>query len=109
MVLSETRWPTAFCGYPRGYRVAAQTPVHKGTHGLPSEWILTLEPSVSRTRLANTMDPRGEPETAQAACFKCLASKLAPFFQMIKVIAAIFLATVRRAIVGFMPLARNAS
>jgi hypothetical protein len=51
-----------------------------------------------------------EPETAQAACcFKCLASKLTPFFQMISVIAAIFLATVRRAIVGFIPLARKAS
>ena len=111
MVLSETQWPTAFFGYPREHRVAAETPVHKGTHGLPSEWILTLEPSVSRTRLANTMDdPRGEPETAQAACcFKCLASKLTPFFQMINVIAAIFLATVRRAIVGFIPLASNAS
>ena len=44
-----------------------------------------------------------ELETAQAACcFKCLASKLTPFFQMINVIAAIFLATVRRAIVGFI-------
>jgi hypothetical protein len=53
MVLSETQWPTAFFGYPREHRVAAQTPVHKGTHGLPSEWILTLEPSVSRTRMAN--------------------------------------------------------
>jgi hypothetical protein len=38
-----------------------------------------------------------------------LASKLTPFFQMINVIAAIVLATVRRAIVGFIPLARNAS
>jgi hypothetical protein len=62
MVLSETQWPTAFFGYPREHRVAAQTPVHKGTHGLPSEWILTLEPSVSRTRMANHQgwDPQGD-------------------------------------------------
>src|SRR5258708_31854500 len=109
MVLSETRWPTAFCGYPRGYRVAAQTPVHKG-----NTWPTIRMDTHPRTeRLENPTGQhhgsQGEPETAQAACFKCLASKLAPFFQMIKVIAAIFLATVRRAIVGFMPLARNAS
>ena len=42
---------------------------------------------------------------AQAACFKKLASKLAPFFQTIRVIAAIFRAKVRRAIVGRIPLA----
>jgi hypothetical protein len=116
MVLSETQWPTAFFGYPREHRVAAETPVHKGTHGLPSEWILTLEPSVSRTRMANRQD--GSPgdgtdsltRDAQAArCLKCLASKLAPFFQTLNVIAAIFLAKVRRAIVGFAPLVSKAS
>ena len=41
---------------------------------------------------------------AQAACrCNCLASKLTPFFQIVKVIAAIFLARVRRAIVGRIP------
>ncbi len=46
---------------------------------------------------------------AQAACcFKCLASKLTPFFQTIKVIAAILRAKVRRAIEGFLPLASKA-
>ena len=41
---------------------------------------------------------------AQAACgFSCLASKCAPFFQMVRVIAAIFRAKVRRAIAGSMP------
>lgn len=117
MVLSETQWPTAFFGYPREHRVAAQTPVHKGTPGLPSEWILTLEPSVSRTRMANHQGwiPRGwnglslSRDAQAACCLKCLASKLAPFFQTLNVIAAIFLAKVRRAIVGFAPLASKAS
>ncbi len=47
---------------------------------------------------------------AQAVCcFRCLASKFIPFFQMTKVIAAIFLAKVSRAIVGLIPLASKAS
>ena len=46
---------------------------------------------------------------AQAACgSNCLASKSTPFFQMVKVIAAIFLAMVRRAMVGRIPFARRA-
>jgi hypothetical protein len=51
--------------------------------------------------MENGLSVRG----AQAACFKYLASKLAPFFQTIRVIAAIFRAKVRRAIVGRIPLA----
>ena len=44
---------------------------------------------------------------AQAACvFSCSASKRSSFFQSVKVIAAILRASVRRAISGFMPLAR---
>ena len=47
---------------------------------------------------------------AQAACcFKCLASKESPFFQTINVIAAIFRAKVRRAMVGFLPLTSKLS
>ena len=47
---------------------------------------------------------------AQAACcFSCSASKRTPFFQTIKVIAAILRARVRRAIGGFMPLATSAA
>ena len=41
---------------------------------------------------------------AQAACrCNCLASKATPFFQIVKLIAAIFRARVRRAIVGRIP------
>ena len=45
---------------------------------------------------------------AQAAC-RCnlLASKHTPFFQIVKVIAAIFRARVRRAIAGLLPFARS--
>jgi hypothetical protein len=46
---------------------------------------------------------------AQACCFKCLASKESPFFQTINVIAAIFRAKVRRAMVGFLPLTSKLS
>jgi hypothetical protein len=34
----------------------------------------------------------------------CSASKCAPFFQIVRVMAAIFRANVRRAIAGFIPL-----
>ncbi len=43
---------------------------------------------------------------AQAACdFSFSASKFSPFFHSVSVIAAILRASVRRAIVGLMPLA----
>jgi hypothetical protein len=48
-------------------------------------------------------------EDAQAACdFSFFASKFSSFFHRVSVIAAILRAKVRRAIVGFMPLASNA-
>ncbi len=88
----------------------------KHTNRLTSEWILSLDPSVStRTRLATAKDvifPRDGTDSvrdAQAACgFSCSASKCAPFFQTIRVIAAIFRAKVRRAIEGRMPLVSKA-
>ena len=46
----------------------------------------------------------------QAVCgFKCWASKLTPLFHTISTIVAIFLAKVRRAISGRMPLATKAA
>ena len=43
---------------------------------------------------------------AQAVCrCNCWASNSTPFFQMVKLIAAIFRAKVRRAMVGRIPLA----
>ena len=70
-----------------------------------------------RTRLASPrqkmilgMERDSSAKDAQAACgFKCLASKRTSFFQTINVIAAIFRAKVRRAMVGFLPLTSKAS
>jgi hypothetical protein len=46
---------------------------------------------------------------AQAACdFSLSASKFSPFFQRVSVMAAILRAIVRRAMVGFIPLASEA-
>ena len=39
----------------------------------------------------------------------CWASNSAPFFQMVKLIAAIFRAKVRRAMVGRIPFSRRAT
>src|ERR1035438_8131681 len=55
-----------------------------------------LEPSVSRTRPTTTRENRRRwkgliPRDTQAACrFNCLASNSTPFFQIVKVMAAIF-------------------
>jgi len=47
---------------------------------------------------------------AQAACrCNCWASNSTPFFQMVKLIAAIFRAKVRRAIVGRIPFSTRAT
>ena len=74
-----------------------------------------LEPSVSRTRPTTTRENRRRwkgliPRDTQAACrFNCLASNSTPFFQMINVMAAIFRARVRRAIVGRIPFSTRAT
>ena len=83
--------------------------------GLTSDWILSLEPERLRMSIGIARDdPKGwnglSARDAQAACrFSCWASKRAPFFQMIKVIAAILRAKVRRAIEGLISLASKAS
>jgi hypothetical protein len=94
--------------------VKSETLVFKQHGGLTSP-VATL-PRTKRLKnpMATTKDdPPGwnglSARGAQAACFKCLASKLTPFFQTIRVITAIFRAKVRRAIVGRLPLASKAS
>src|ERR1700686_2948169 len=67
-------------------------------------WILTLEPERLKNQpvIARNESWDGLSTGAQAACcFKYSASKRTPFFQTIKVMAAILRARVRRAIVGF--------
>ena len=73
-----------------------------------------LEPSISRTRPTTT---RENPEMeslftgdAQAACrCKFWGSKPTPFFHIVKVMAAILRARVRRAIVGRIPFSTRAT
>ena len=105
-------WPMAFSGCPRGPRVGCETRCPRRTvPNLPAE-------TRSRTRVSRRTDshrqrksPRwsGSIGDTQAACgFRYWASKRTSFFQTCKVIAAIFRASVRRAISGRMPLASSA-
>ena len=86
----------------------------RSTQGQISLTDTPLEPSIFRTRLATTREKLLEMERpvvsdAQTACRRnCCGSKLAPFFHMVKVIAAIFRARVRRAVVGRIPWATRA-
>src|ERR1700687_4912797 len=62
------------------------------------------------TAIARNESRDGPSTDAQAACcFKYSASKRTPFFQTIKVMAAILRASVRRAMVGFIPRATKAA
>ena len=110
MVLSETRG-LQLCWVMRGgigsaWRLGAEA------HKSPNFWLDTLPRSErlkkNPTRHRQRMIPKGWNgllvRDAQAACgFSCSASKCAPFFHRVRVIAAIFRAKVRRAIAGFMP------
>ena len=111
MVLSETFRLSLFLVVRGGIgfleRLGAQS-----TRSLTALWILTLEPErlENQPAIARNESWDGLSTDAQAACcFKCSASKRAPFFQTTKVMAAILRARVRRAIVGFIPLATKAA
>ena len=81
-----------------------------GTLRLQAIGMLTLEPERLKNQLATTRQRLLEMEgiftrDAQAACdFSLSASKFSPFFHRASVMAAILRASVRRAIVGLMPL-----
>src|SRR5208282_6340086 len=106
-------WPMAFSGYPRGPRVGCETrcPKHAAPN-LPAE-------TLSRTRVSREPDghrqrnPRHGADAlrdTQAVCgFRYWASKRTPLFHTINTMVAIFLARVRRAISGRMPLATKAA
>src|ERR1700687_5207003 len=75
-------------------------------------WILTLEPERLKNQPAIARNESRDglsPDAQAACCFRCSASKRTPFFQTIKVIAAILRARVRRAIADFIPLASKAA
>ena len=75
--------------------------------------MLTLEPERLKNQPTTTRKASAEMEglftgDAQAACdFSFSTSKFSPFFHSVSVIAAILRASVRRAIVGLMPLASD--
>ena len=86
----------------------------RSTQCLTNQLRLALEPECLENLTATAREiPRDGAEAlrnTQAVCgFRYLASKRTPFFQTIKVMAAILRANVRRAISGRMPLATSAS
>ena len=85
----------------------------RGTQRLTSQLRLALEPECLENPTATTREiPRDGADSigdTQAVCgFRCWASKLTPLFHTINTMVAIFLAKVRRAISGRMPLANKA-
>jgi len=80
-------------------------------HCLQAIRILTLEPERLKNRSTTTRKNRRRwkevlTRDAQAACdFSFSTSKFSPFFHTVKVMAAILRASVRRTMVGLMPLA----
>ena len=85
----------------------------RSTQRLTNQLRLALEPecleNLTATAREIPQDGADSISDTQAVCdFRYLASKLTPLFHTIKTIVAIFLAKVRRAISGLMPLATNA-
>ena len=86
----------------------------RSTQSLTYQLRLALEPECLENLTATAReDPRDGADSirdTQAVCgFRCWASKRTPFFHMINTIVAIFLAKVRRAISGLIPLATKAA
>jgi hypothetical protein len=112
MVLSATRGLVLFRVIREGIGLT-QRLTATGTVCLQAFRMLTLEPERLKNQLATTSQRSPEMEgfftrDAQAACdFSLSASKFSPFFQSVSVMAAILRASVRRAIVGLMPLASD--
>ena len=82
----------------------------RSTQRLPSQLRLALEPECFENPTATAREiPRDGADSlrdTQAVCgFRYWASKLTPLFHTIHTMVAIFLAKVRRAISGLMPLA----
>jgi hypothetical protein len=111
MVLSATRGLVLFRVIREGIGLTQRLSA-TGTVRLQAIRMLTLEPERLKNQLATTKKDhrrwRALPGDAQAACdFSLSASKFSPFFHRVSVMAAILRASVRRAIVGLMPLASD--
>ena len=100
----------AFLDCPRGHRVPRETRVCFARIGLTASVDTSPRIRASQVRWPTRFPGAAKPDPdAQAArCFRWSASKLTSFFQTVKTIVAIFLATVRRAMVGLLPLASKA-
>ena len=112
MVLSATRGLVLFRVIREGIGLTQRLRA-TGTVCLQAIRMLTLEPERLKNQLATTRkkitgDGGALHRDAQAACdFSLSASKFSPFFHRVSVMAAILRASVRRAIVGLMPLASD--
>jgi hypothetical protein len=85
----------------------------RDTQGLTNQLRLSLEPECFENPTATAREDLRDGAEAlrdtQTVCgFRCWASKHAPVFHTINTMVAIFLAKVRRAISGQMPLVRDA-
>src|ERR1700683_2603874 len=112
IVLSGTRGPSLFLvireGLGSGGRLCA-----RGIQRLTYQLRLALEPECLGNPTATAREiPRDGADSirdTQAVCgFRCWASEHAPLFHTIHTMVAIFLARVRRAISGRMPLVSKA-
>jgi len=86
----------------------------RSTQGLTNQLRLALEPecpeNLTATARAIPREGADSIRDTQAVCgFRYWASKLTPLFHTINTIVAIFLARVRRAISGLIPLASKAA
>ena len=97
-------WPIALLGSPRGHTVARETDgLTRGRYS----------PSNPRAQRPNGLSWSGKSPPVRALLahaaggFSCWASNLSPFFQTLRVMAAILRAKVSRAIAGSMPLANR--
>ena len=112
MVLSGTRGPSLFLVVREGLGSRVRLGA-RSRQSLTNRLRLALEPECLENLTATAREiPRDGADSirdTQAVCgFRCWASKHAPLFHTINTMVAIFLAKVRRAISGRMPLVSNA-
>src|SRR6202171_5847535 len=113
IVLFGTRGLSLFLVVREGLESAKRLGA-RGTQRLTTQLRLSLEPECLENPTATAREiPRDGSDwvrDTQAVCgFRCWASKHAPLFHTISTMVAIFLAKVRRAISGRMPLVSKAA
>jgi hypothetical protein len=105
MVLSEARGLSLFFGYPRGRVMGDSMPKHKVPISLTDTHPRTerlQNPTVHHRRNTAEMESLLLRDAQAAGRCSCWASNFSPFTQMVILIAAIFRAKVRRAMVGLI-------